>query len=486
MAGKKISNVSTVFVEIGSDWFKILQGGQTPRGLQVSRMHLEKFDTAGSGLSKAVASAFKKNKFPGGPVVSCLPRQMVNIRMLELPSVDPGEIDDMVGFQAGKQTPYSKDEIVYDYRIIGGNRDGYTKVMLAIVQRSVLRQRYSILEEAGLEIGRMSVSSEGVLNWYASDPSRAGRSDTVVLIDVDTFYSDFMVLSGGVPVFTRSIMTGANHLQSDSGKAVDQFIQEVEQSIQICQGESHDMQVGTIYLTGAGPGISGLCEQINSHLGVPAENLDCMKSVSKLPASPSLKDPVYSAVSLTSLVGMAMNPALLDFNLVPDSVRLRNNLIEKARTLTAFGMIVMFLLVSASMHLTSRLYYKKSRLAALQATMNTLKPDVMELQRKKAIIDVAIKRRETDFAAINLLAELHTCVPDDMYFDSVDFNLNAVEDAVEIRLTGTTGVRTDVSTLVRNLEKSRLFRNAQSTSTTKDSRSNRHVFEVTCSVEREQ
>ena len=40
------------------------------------------------------------------------------------------------------------------------------QVMLAIVQRSALRQRFSILEEAGLEVDGMSISSEGVLNWF--------------------------------------------------------------------------------------------------------------------------------------------------------------------------------------------------------------------------------------------------------------------------------------------------------------------------------
>ena len=184
-----LGEYSTVFVETGSNWFKIIEAEQLAKGLCVSKICLERFEDIGSGLSQSIAAAFKKHKFSNIPVISCVPRQMVNIRMLELPSMDPDEISDMVGFQAGKQTPYSKDEVAFDYKMLESDRDGYTRVLLAIVQRSVLRQRYSLLEEAGIEVARMSVSSEGVLNWYEQaakgEQQAPGAS---VLVDIDSTY----------------------------------------------------------------------------------------------------------------------------------------------------------------------------------------------------------------------------------------------------------------------------------------------------------
>ena len=184
-----------VVVEIGSDWFKIIQAESSRTGLTLSRVHVEKFGAVGSVLARGIAGAYKKHRFARIPVLACLPRQMANIRVIDLPSTQPAEITDMVDLQAAKQTPYSREEIVFDYRIVGGGREGYTRVMLAIVQRSVLRQRFSLLEEAGLEVEGMSISSEGVFNWARREVAPTD-SDTVAILDVDSFYADFIVIAG--------------------------------------------------------------------------------------------------------------------------------------------------------------------------------------------------------------------------------------------------------------------------------------------------
>ena len=149
----------SVIVEIGNDWLKMMQSAPSRGGVAVSKLCVENFGSSGADLAKLISRSIKQYKFSRMPVIACLPRQAVNLRMLELPSTDPHEIADMVDLQVGKQTPYSKDEIVSDYKILGSGRSGYSRVMLVIVQRGVLRQRFSVLEEAGVEVQRMSVSS---------------------------------------------------------------------------------------------------------------------------------------------------------------------------------------------------------------------------------------------------------------------------------------------------------------------------------------
>lgn len=474
-----LEEYSTVFVETGSNWFKIIEAEQSAKGLCVSKICLERFEDIGSGLSQSIAAAFKKHKFSNIPVISCVPRQMVNIRMLELPSMDPDEISDMVGFQAGKQTPYSKDEVAFDYKMLESDRDGYTRVLLAIVQRSVLRQRYSLLEEAGIEVARMSVSSEGVLNWYEQaakgEQQAPGAS---VLVDIDSTYSDFMVILRGAPVYTRSILIGADQLRANFDSMKDEFLLEIKRSLDVCRGEYSDMDIGGMLLTGAAANIAGLSDFIAGNLSFSVRNRDCLHDVQKMPAQPSMSQ--YPTVSLTPLIGMAFAVERLEFNLVPDSVKLRKELVEKARNLTAFGILVMFLMICASTLIVAKLFYKEARLKALTQLVVDTDAPAREVKRQMEIIKVVKKRSEPEFAMINIISEIHLCVPAGTFLEEIDINVGSAT----VRLIGSSEERTDVRVLVGNLEKSNLFISAKSGPTTQDSKTNRFVFDVTCLLEK--
>ncbi len=473
---------TAVIVEIGNDWLKIAQAEPARGGASISRLHLERIDASSSALPQCLLDAFRKEKFPFGPVISYLPRQMVNIRMLELPSTNMDEIADMVDLQIGKQTPYSKDEIVSDYRIAGSGREGYTNVMLAIVQRSAVRQRYSVFEDAGIEVARMSVSSEGLLNWYENTVSGASAGADV-LLDVDSFYTDLMILSGRRLVFTRSILIGANQLLGEYEKWKDKFSLEVKRSIETCHTEWPGVNAGRIWLSGAGAAITNLPLYLGGQIGLPVEVKDCLACARKMPKTPSPKDPQYSPVSLTPLLGVALAPGKLEFNLIPDSVRLRTGLVRKARSLTLLGVLVMALLVAASMYTSIRFYAKKSLLGSLEKEYVETHRETENLSKMRATTRKVEERRNLQFGPMNVLLEIIRQVPDAVFFDSVDLDFSA--DKGQIRLAGSAANRSDVTTLVKNMELSTLFKDMkeEGESVMKDGRV---VFKIVGSLEKGQ
>ena len=469
-----------IIVEIGNDWLKMAQAEPHRRGASFSRIHLEKFSSAGRTLSQSISKVFKEQKFARGPVIACLPRQMVNIRILDLPSIEAGEIEDMIDLQVGKQTPYSKDEIVSDYRIIGSGREGYTKIMLVIVQRSVVREHFYILEEAGIEVEKMTVSSEGLLNWYAHTVSSDGGAR--VLLDIDSFYTDCMVISDGGVMFTRSILVGANHLLSDYENSREKLSKEVKRSLEIFLGESPGLSVDKLLITGAGPNITGLDNYLSGQLDLPCEPIDCLSSMEKLPKQPSVRDPAYRPVSLTSLVGIALAPSNLKFDLIPDTVRLRKGLMTTAKSLTAFGMLVMTVLVSASAYAIVGVYFKKHRLADLQEQIRTIETAARKVVQMKDII-IAVKHRgDQRFAVINLLATIHPQVPESVKFTAM--NIRADDNVV--RLTGLSQSRADVSKLVKRLQKTNILKDVKVEGRIdRDPTSGTYNFVVVCVIDKE-
>lgn len=469
-----------IVIEVGNDWLKLIQAEHAGGGIAISKMYLEKFEFVSMSLSSSLASAAKRLKIQKASVIGCLPRQLVNVRMLELPSVDPEEIADMLELQIGKQTPYSKDEIVSGYRVFNSDREGYSKLMLVIVQRNVLKERYDIIESAGFEVERMSVSSEGMLNWGRYVVSGAGTDGEVGLLDIDSFYSDFTVIVNGVTAFTRSIMIGANQLLTEYEKWKEKFALEVKQSLESCSGES-GLEIGKLIVAGAGPNIEGLSNYLNSQLKIPIEARDCLKDVKKLPQDPPVHDRQYQAISLTSLVGMAMAPESLQFNLIPETIKLKRELTSKTKSVTAFTVLLMMFLVSISMYGMLKLYFRKHLVSVLSSEITRVAPEVQSVERMREIVGILSQRRDVRLSAINILSEIYDSAPDDMYFDKI--NIDIVQNSVLIE--GTCASVPDIRSIVGRLEQSTLFGDAQQMGTAVlDQKTRRSKFSVSCSMEK--
>lgn len=473
MAAKK---QTSVVVEIGNEWLKIVQGDPSKTGVSISRMHLEKLSSIADAAS-ALSKAIKAKKFAGIPVVASLPRQVVNIRMLELPSEDPDEVADMVELQVGKQTPYSRDEITSGYRSFPSDRPGYTRVMLAIVQQSALRQRFSILEEAGVEPARMTVSLEGMLSWARSS---IGTGGCVALLDVDSTCTDIVVMSGDGIAFSRTVLVGADQLLADDRKSKAKFTQEIARTLEAFQSDSPGSKVERVILTGAGPNVSGLVEHLSEDVGIPVEVVDCAKSVTGMPSSPGLDSDEYNVVSVTPLIGMALAPDSLELDLVPDSVGMRKSLVSRAKMLTAFAMLVMTGLVTFSLFGITKLYTNRTRLASLEAELAAKAPQVTEVKKMNAITRIVNRRLNPRFTMLNVLAKLNPLIPVDTFLDSIDIDL----DLKMLNLSGTARSRRDARLLIKNMEQSPIFENVNDAVALVMNKG-RAKFKIVCALEAE-
>lgn len=468
-----------VVVEIGNDWLKVIKATPTRSSISISHLFLEHLERPGVVPSNVLKGIFSKVKPRDSEVIALLPRQAVNIRMMELPSTDPEEVAGMVDLQAAKQTPYSSDEIVFDHRMAGEGREGYTRVMLAIVQRSVLRQRFFALEEAGAEVSRMSVTSEGLLNWLLE--ADGGGKKVTALVDVDSSYSDFSIVSEGNMVFSRSILVGADQLFSDYAASVTKFVQEARRSIEARAGESSGERPDSLVLGGAGPRIEGLKDDLQKELGMEVRTADCMAGISAPKGGADISNEKFKTVSLSPLIGAAGNPGGMQFDLVPDTVTIRKQIVKKAQSLTGLGILVMSVLVAVSLLACFKYFLNKGELGEIRAELARTEPMARQVGRMEDVVKIVGKRRNAKFSAISIISEIQRLVPPNVYFESMDISV----DGGKVNLKGSGGVRQDIRELVRNLEQSNLFKDAEEAGETVRNRQGRFEFNVSCLLERD-
>lgn len=468
--------------EAGSDRIKIIQVTRDSSGICVTRLLVKTFDTVDDEFMSNLSAEVRKLRLGNAPVIACLPRQVVNVRLFEVPSTEPDEIAGMVELQVGKQTPYSRDEIVADYRTMGAGRDGHTRIMLIMVQQGIMRQRFRILEEAGLNVESMSVSSEGMLNWYRSLQSvKAGKGGTV-LLDVDTGCSDLSIIVKGQLVFTKSILVGANQLLEGPEKWKEKLAREVENSIEMYRGEAGGhASLDTILLSGASHRIEGLEADLGNRLKLEAHSTDCMQKVKLGDRLPDMQAAAFRGVSFTPLVGMAMDPDALEFSLVPESVRMRRNLETKARRLTTMGIGVIAVGVLLSVLTIILMHQKLGVVIDLRERLRETEANVAEVNRMSQTVETIMERLDSTRAPVNILLELCKVTPPLVMYDSILF-----ENEGSLVLKGHARSFPDVDLLRVKLEtSSAMFPNVVSRLQRIDPRTGLVEFELACLASKE-
>lgn len=435
---RKTSGGSLVVVEVGDQQLKLVQAKGSGGSTKISRLHVQEFEKLTASLVNDFSALFKKFGLGKSRVIASLPRQAVNVRILEVPSTDPDEIADMVELQIGKQTPYSRDEIVAEHRTLGAGREGYTKILLVIVQRGLMNQRFRLLEEAGLEVESMSVSSEGLLNWYRSAGSSTKAPSTTAVADVDTSHTEFAVFAKGELVFTRNISVGASHLGDDPEKWQDKLAQEVGQSLEIYKGEAHGSPApGQLLVTGAGAHarFKKLHGMLGDRSGLTVEAVSATHGFTKGAGAGNKGEDGVKNASFAALLGIASGPDSLEFHMVPETVDMRRRLKAKAKNLTSSGTLVMLVAALASVLSLGSLQKQVMYLTGLRSEVEEKSARAREVEKMQQTSRMIAARLDNSRAPLTIVTEMRRLTPREVVWESLVIDADKEEVTLKARAT---------------------------------------------------
>jgi Tfp pilus assembly PilM family ATPase len=467
-----------VLLEVSSDWIKLIEVSGARGEVTLVRSHLEPV-THDTHVSVSLRNALVNGKFSHLPVISCIPRQLVNVRLLELPSTEPAEIRDMVELQVGRQTPYSLNEILSGYKMMGAIREAtYTRVMLAIVQRSIVRERFYAIESAGYAVGRMSISSEGVLNWFLYHTRGDAPERVSALLDVDSFFTHMIVIQHRKVIYTKSILWGAKQ----TGEGLDVFVQRVKEAFQSCQESLRGTAVESLTVSGAGVRLEGVEEVLGTALSLPCKKADCLADLRPGREREALRDDLYATASVTALVGMALAPNLLDFDFEPDVVRMREQIRTQARRWSVAAGFLMTAMVSASLYGMLAAGYRFDALGTIKSQADGLQNRVVRVERMLEVIRATQERLDSRFLPEHLLPVIHRSIPEGVYLDTLDLDIGRSR----FTIGGVAPQRRDIRELIRMLEESPYFTGVEEGGRTAMDRNERVTFQVVGRFKEEQ
>src|SRR5256712_1112576 len=470
-------------LEFSGEWLKLARVEVSAKGKRRLRRLVARPVVLPEEIPKTFVDLVKEGVGAADSILISIPRNLVTVRNLQLPNTDPRELNEMIGLQTAKQTPYSKEEIISDFQVVRRSPEGFTDVVLITTHRSVSNRCLKILDDCRLKAAGIRLSSHGVRSGWqllCGATKDAGRGPTAVL-DIDSNFSDFLVIRSGTVTFTKALSIGSAKLSSGEANEIEKLTQEIQRAIDIYEGERIGQGIATLVITGAE--VRGrLVPRLGETLRLPVQRVSL---VERLPGAREVLDVPEAqreSVSLTAVLGLAWDAESAGIDLTPQEVSIREALEHKGRAIMVTGILGVSILAALTALVSQHVYFKKQYLEQLDgeiARTQQAASDVEALKKRLKIIREA-ERREN--SSLEILSVLHRSTPPEISLKSIAFD----EDS-HVVLKGVTQKMSTVFEFVSTLEKLPNFRQVKAKHATRSGSkdgSEEIEFEITCPLAR--
>ncbi|MFH1645807.1 MAG: pilus assembly protein PilM, partial [Candidatus Omnitrophota bacterium] len=389
-------------------------------------------------------------------------RDRVMLKYIKLPSSNQDELDSMVSFEVSKQIPYSIEEVVYDYKIVSSDDQGYSNVIIAIVHNKEIEKTRNLLESVTKAPFRLRLSSEALYTWYVKISPNYDKSKRVCILDVDADSTEIVLVFNEEVEFTRTVSAGAlvlaDVVPGDSSQRV-RFVEELRRSIDIFfkQKGSDDEKIDECLIIGALSVKDSLPSLIEKELGLKSTYVSFLATM-PIAEYAFGQDGIPEYISVSSLCASLFITE--GMNLVPEEVRKKEEFRSKAKKVVFTAVVLSVAVLSLVGFFCVKLYQKRALLGRLSAIYEKIKPQASIVEEKVKKLDIVKSGSKEGVSSLDAIYNLYKIIPPNITL--VDFDYDAEKRFVSFR--GTASRMAEVLKLNALLEASGRFKNVESRS----------------------
>jgi Tfp pilus assembly PilM family ATPase len=413
--------------------------------------------------------------------VLVIPSQAVITKNIEIPSRDPQEIREIVNLQAGRHTPYSREEIIVDYLDLGAFKQNYSKILLVIASKSVVKHQIEMLERAGIIPDRAVAAPEAV-GWSLSKILHVETGDVpAVVVHVDELTSDFVVVLRGKSIFVRSIPLGSRQLHADKERNDPKFAAEIKRSIEAFQSEDIERKPSTLVITGSLERTESLEKLLTNEVALSVKFIAYTKQFN-LSAAIQKQVSADKNISFLPMASALLAGGELTVDIAPEEIKLRKSLEERGRELIKAGIFIMAIFILSCLVFAVNIFAKGAYLKKIENRYAALAAQVQELETDFSKIGLIRSYFTFQGYSLEVMTDLAKIAPDNMQFSDIRFD----NEVGKIAIRGTAESMASVFSFSENLDKSKFFKEVQVKNTSKRKDGERDVtdFELACQLER--
>lgn len=484
MFSKFSSAPVTLVVSFGTEHLKIGYGRGSQGKFTVEGVAVESIGKKNDAEIAQILSDYCKEQKISPVQALCLisPKQFI-FKNVDIPSTEKEEIAKIIDLQAGRFTPYMREEIVIDFLYLESFAQHYTSVLLFIVNRKIAERYPVIFEMAGLSLDKVVVASECMAETYREVAKGAPSGGATGGLHVGEDYSELTVIDGNQIVFVRGIPIGAAALQASPKQAKDDFVAELNVSINAYQDQGVGKPIQKILVTGLAESLSSLEEDMKASGGANAKAI----GVSRFNyreffqiAGPALNAveqmPEVSFFELFSVLTYADRAKI---NLLLREAKIKKQVQEGGRDVMTLGVLIMAIFLLICLIMGSSVYFKKLGNQRLQTAGGKYEEEAKRLEAistKNRVVKKLLDSRGKELLVLNVV---NGFVGDDLYLSQVNYDSDG-----KVSLGGTAASMSRVFAFVTQLRDSNYFGSVETkeTQSRKEGKQDVADFVIECTL----
>ncbi len=359
---------------------------------------------------KNLTSFFKTNKISINNLVISLPHYLTFQRYLSLPSTDPVEIRKMVNYQLPDLTPYTKEEITFDYHLIS-EKGGYSKLLLVIARQKEVSDYLSPLHTLGLEPEMLQLSSAALANWFLYNFEPLSSDAITSLIDFNPDYLDIIFLKGKNLIGNRSIRI------KDKEDLSSVLLSELNQGLLLIKENLSKGNLGQIFLCGEKRNQKEISRDLENSFKVRVEILDPLGKIGLSEELKKEEERIKEERGLPRILGQALSmievpefqPVTL--NLLPIEEKKKKEFQTKQRLFFKKVFLVLIIFFLLLVNLSFKLYKREREARLIIREIKRIKPLASRIQRERKRLVALNEELGGDSDSLDILAELYQITP---------------------------------------------------------------------------
>jgi type IV pilus assembly protein PilM len=158
-------------------------------------------------ITPTLAKLFKKHRIKEREIYLSISGQSVFMRFVKLPPVDPGQVEQVVKFEAQQNVPFPIDEVTWDYQMMPTRTsESEAEAVIVAIKKEVIEAEIEAVQRAGVKIKQVDVAPFALLNAFRYSELQTkdcaliidmgARSTNLVFVEKNTFWIRNIPIAG--------------------------------------------------------------------------------------------------------------------------------------------------------------------------------------------------------------------------------------------------------------------------------------------------
>ena len=418
----------------------------------------------------------------GVPRAFCLisSKQFI-FKNVDIPSTEKEEVSKIIDLQAGRFTPYAREEIVIDFVCLEALVQHFTSVLLFIVNRKIADRLASIFQDASIQIDKVVVACDCMAMSYIEAVKDTPLHGALGGLHIGEEYSELTVIDENQVVFVRNIPIGATSLKKNLEQAKNDFIQELDRSISAYHDQGVGKPIHRLLMAGFTEDLKSLADDLKRAGSANAGKIEISRFdyVKSFRANPSVLDIVRQAdqFSFFELFSVLAHSERTRVNLLLPEFKLRRRIHEASRDILGLGVLIMSVFLLMSLIMGSKVYFKKVINQKLDSISQKYSEEAKRLEAvstKNRIVKKLIESRGKELTVLNVI---NGFIGDDLYLSQINYDSEG-----HVSIAGTAASMSRVFAFVTQLMQSNYFSKVETkeTKSRKEGKQDAADFVIEC------